>query len=72
MVEPHHCHSCQFCIPILGKNKEIARLECWKNPPQPVYAGNDANGKPTFLYMRPKVEGPHKCSEWKEKKMGFW
>ncbi len=72
MADPHFCQNCQFCIPILGKNKEITRLECWKSPPTPIYAGTDQAGKPFIIHVRPRIEGTWKCSEWKEKKMGFW
>lgn len=72
MADPHFCQSCQFCIPILGKNKEILRLECWRHPPQPVFAGLDQEGKPRTIFVRPRVEGSWKCGEWKEKKIGYW
>jgi len=72
MADPHFCQNCQFCVPILGKSKEILRLECWKNPPNPVYAGTDSEGKFKIIHVRPKIEPAWKCSEWKEKKMGFW
>jgi len=72
MSDPHFCQNCQFCVPILGKSKEILRLECWKNPPVPVYVGSDSDGKYKIIHMRSKVEPAWKCAEWKEKKMGFW
>ena len=72
MSDPHLCQNCQFSIPIIGKSKEIIRLECWKNPPVPVFAGTDSDGKAKILHMRPKVEQGWKCADWKERMMGFW
>jgi hypothetical protein len=59
-------------MPIVGKNKEVIRIECWKNPPVPVYAGTDADGKVKLMHVRPKVEPGWKCADWKERMMGFW
>jgi hypothetical protein len=72
MADPHYCQSCQFCVPIIGKNKEVMRLECWRYPPVPLALGPDAEGKPRTSFTRPRVEGMWKCGEWKEKKIGYW
>jgi hypothetical protein len=72
MADPHFCQSCQFCVPILGKSKEILRLECWRLPPVPLSSGQDADGKSRTIFIRPRVEGSWKCGEWREKKIGYW
>jgi hypothetical protein len=72
MADPHYCQSCQFCVQIHGKNNEILRIECWRNPPTPLYLGPDTEGKPKISYARVKVEPGWKCGEWKEKKIGYW